>query len=51
MDYSEIVIKIKQETADYWKAVLKSDFDKATECAMNMHVLTVQLLMSTKDMK
>jgi hypothetical protein len=50
-DYSSILIQIKQETAQYWKAVLKGDFDSATEHALAMQSLSIQLMMTTKEMK
>lgn len=42
-DYSEVFLAIKQKLKDYHNATLKNDFDKATDIAIELADLTIQL--------
>jgi hypothetical protein len=42
-DYSEVFLAIKQKLKDYHNATLKNNFDKATDLAIELSDLTIQL--------
>ena len=47
MDYSEIYLKVKAKLKDYHDLCLKGEFDKATDVAIELADLTIQLEAAT----